>query len=139
MGRQSMLCEEQTLPGPERQAPLRDGNHLARLRDRSSDVRGHVVGALGAVRVGPVAIRGDAFQPGLEVGPRAGVGVLLDQETAGGVRTEDRAQARRESKAKSLGHSLSALQSNHEGVLIDRIHDTLTDGTLVPFYNFELT
>lgn len=32
-------------------------------------------------------------------------------------------------EAKNMGHSLSHLQSNHEGALIDRIHETLTDGT----------
>ncbi len=32
-------------------------------------------------------------------------------------------------KAESLGHSLEHLQSNHEGILIDRIHETLTDQT----------
>lgn len=31
--------------------------------------------------------------------------------------------------ASDLGHSLSHTQSNHEGVLIDRIHQTLTDNT----------
>ncbi|WP_196157033.1 type II 3-dehydroquinate dehydratase [Reinekea sp. G2M2-21] len=31
--------------------------------------------------------------------------------------------------AASLGHRLVSLQSNHEGVLIDRIHETLSDGT----------
>jgi 3-dehydroquinate dehydratase-2 len=31
--------------------------------------------------------------------------------------------------AAKLGHELECLQSNHEGVLIDRIHTTLTDGT----------
>jgi 3-dehydroquinate dehydratase-2 len=34
-----------------------------------------------------------------------------------------------ESKAGALGHHLNALQSNHEGVIIDRIHETITDGT----------
>ncbi|TCS41737.1 type II 3-dehydroquinate dehydratase [Reinekea marinisedimentorum] len=32
-------------------------------------------------------------------------------------------------EAETMGHSLRHLQSNHEGVLIDRIHETLTDGT----------
>jgi len=32
-------------------------------------------------------------------------------------------------QAKRLGHSLDHLQSNHEGILIDRIHETLTDET----------
>jgi 3-dehydroquinate dehydratase-2 len=31
--------------------------------------------------------------------------------------------------AARLGHRLVSLQSNHEGVLIDRIHETLSDGT----------
>lgn len=31
--------------------------------------------------------------------------------------------------AAELGHDLSCLQSNHEGVLVDRIHQTLDDGT----------
>jgi len=31
--------------------------------------------------------------------------------------------------ASSLDHQLTFLQSNHEGVLIDRIHETLVDGT----------
>lgn len=31
--------------------------------------------------------------------------------------------------ASQLGHQLTCLQSNHEGVLIDRIHETLSDGT----------
>ncbi len=32
-------------------------------------------------------------------------------------------------KANTLGHSLSHLQSNHEGVLIDRLHQALSDKT----------
>lgn len=32
-------------------------------------------------------------------------------------------------EAARLGHQLSLLQSNHEGVLVDRIHQALTDGT----------
>lgn len=32
-------------------------------------------------------------------------------------------------EAISLGHTLSHLQSNHEGVIIDRIHETLKDKT----------
>lgn len=31
--------------------------------------------------------------------------------------------------ASQLGHTLQCFQSNHEGALIDRIHETLTDGT----------
>lgn len=31
--------------------------------------------------------------------------------------------------ATAKGHQLSCIQSNHEGVIIDRIHQTLTDGT----------
>ncbi|MHA7880927.1 MAG: type II 3-dehydroquinate dehydratase [Saccharospirillum sp.] len=31
--------------------------------------------------------------------------------------------------AAALGHQLDCLQSNHEGVLIDRIHETRADGT----------
>ncbi len=31
--------------------------------------------------------------------------------------------------ARQMGHTLKTLQSNHEGVIIDRIHETLTDGT----------
>lgn len=34
-----------------------------------------------------------------------------------------------EQAASELGHTLGHLQSNHEGVLVDRIHATLTDGT----------
>jgi 3-dehydroquinate dehydratase-2 len=32
-------------------------------------------------------------------------------------------------EAQNMGHTLNHLQSNHEGVLIDRIHETLSDGT----------
>ena len=31
--------------------------------------------------------------------------------------------------AEHCGHSLTSIQSNHEGDIIDRIHQTLTDGT----------
>ncbi|MEJ2043536.1 MAG: type II 3-dehydroquinate dehydratase [Reinekea sp.] len=31
--------------------------------------------------------------------------------------------------AKQFGHTLDCLQSNHEGIIIDRIHETLTDQT----------
>lgn len=37
--------------------------------------------------------------------------------------------------AESLGHSLDCLQSNHEGDLVDRIHQTLTDGTDMILFN----
>ena len=32
-------------------------------------------------------------------------------------------------QARDLGHQLDCLQSNHEGTLIDRVHQALTDGT----------
>ncbi|EAR08951.1 type II 3-dehydroquinate dehydratase [Reinekea blandensis] len=38
-------------------------------------------------------------------------------------------------KAATLGHQLDYLQSNHEGVLVDRIHQTLTDGTDMILFN----
>lgn len=37
--------------------------------------------------------------------------------------------------ASELGHELSCLQSNHEGVLIDRIHQTMNDGTSMILFN----
>lgn len=37
--------------------------------------------------------------------------------------------------ATQLGHSLTALQSNHEGALIDRIQQTLTDSTHFILFN----
>lgn len=37
--------------------------------------------------------------------------------------------------ATQLGHSLTALQSNHEGTLIDRIHQTLSDATHFIIFN----
>lgn len=37
--------------------------------------------------------------------------------------------------ATQLGHSLVALQSNHEGALIDRIQQTLTDSTHFIIFN----
>lgn len=46
-----------------------------------------------------------------------------------GRETLDDVIAQCETKATNLGHRLSSLQSNHEGVLVDRIHETLTDGT----------
>lgn len=37
--------------------------------------------------------------------------------------------------AENLGHQLQCLQSNHEGVLVDRIHQTLNDGTDMILFN----
>ncbi len=38
-------------------------------------------------------------------------------------------EAQAKSLAKNLGHELSCMQSNHEGAIIDRIHQTVSDGT----------
>lgn len=38
-------------------------------------------------------------------------------------------------QAETAGHQLSILQSNHEGELIDRIHQAATDGTAYILFN----
>lgn len=44
-------------------------------------------------------------------------------------------ETRLQQQAAKLGHQLSCLQSNHEGALIDRIHQTVTDGTDFILFN----
>ncbi len=52
-----------------------------------------------------------------------------------GRQTLDEVNAELKAKASTLGLSVSIHQSNHEGVLIDRVQDCLTDGTDVLIIN----
>lgn len=38
-------------------------------------------------------------------------------------------------QARSLGHTLACFQSNHEGMLIDRLHEARRDGTTFLLFN----
>lgn len=44
-------------------------------------------------------------------------------------------EARLQHRAAKLGHQLHCLQSNHEGALVDRIHQTVSDGTEFILFN----
>ncbi|MDN3650550.1 type II 3-dehydroquinate dehydratase [Reinekea marina] len=46
-----------------------------------------------------------------------------------GSETLDDICAELKDQAHALGHGLETFQSNHEGALIDRIHETMNDGT----------
>ncbi|MBU2863555.1 type II 3-dehydroquinate dehydratase [Reinekea forsetii] len=46
-----------------------------------------------------------------------------------GSETLDDICAELKDQAQALGHRLETFQSNHEGALIDRIHETMNDGT----------
>lgn len=67
-------------------------------------------------------------------GPNLNLLGTREPETYGHATLAD-IEARLSAEATGLGHVLACLQSNHEGVLIERIHAARTDGTAFILFN----
>ena len=70
------------LPGANR-------NGQRRLRQRRLDVRGHVVGAFGAMNEEGIAVRHEPLEKRDEIALHVGIGVFLDQKRCRGVAAEN--------------------------------------------------
>lgn len=120
------------LPGAEGEVAAHDGDGDAGGGQCGLDVRGHVVGAFAGVGVERVVLGDEAAEPGFEVAFRAGVGVLLDDETGRGVADEDGAEAGvdlggTDDGTDLAGELVEALAAGFDGELLSRHGERVGD------------
>ena len=89
----AVLEHVDSLPRPERQTTTDHRDRQARLGQRGTQMRGHVVRTF-VVMLIFARFRRDPGEITLEIAPRGGRGVLLDQQRCGGVPDEYRQQTR---------------------------------------------
>ena len=92
-GSPAVLEEIDPLPRAEGEGTLDDRDRLRRGGQSGPNVRRHVIGAFGGVRVVRCVFRGKKSEGPLQVVASGGVGVLLNHETRRGVTDEDVAEA----------------------------------------------
>ncbi len=93
VGRGPVLEQINVLPGSESQPAVQEWDGQMSLRQSGTDVRGHVVGALGIVPVVRVSIRDEPLEKGIEVMQHIRVGVFLNEQGGGGVLYKEGEQA----------------------------------------------
>ncbi len=85
MGSIAMFEDEQALPLSQIEPAIGYREIFTGPGDRSSQVRGHVVGAFSGVGVVGIAFRGQFLDPHLEVVTSRRVGIFRDEEAGAGV------------------------------------------------------
>ena len=75
-----MLEQIDTLPRAEGHSPADDGNAQAGLRERCTNVRGHIIRALGAMAITGIALRCDPLEIVREIEQDVWIGVLLNHQ-----------------------------------------------------------
>ena len=85
VGDAAVLEKVDTLPGPQGQAPLVEGDGKLRLGEGGADVGGHVVGTLDGVAVPGGVFGHEAGKEVVQVADHVGIGVLLHDEGGGSV------------------------------------------------------
>ena len=110
------------LPGAQSQLFIDHWNGQAALGEGALDVRGHVVWPLVGVSEEMRVRGGDALEEGLQVGARAGVGILLNEQAGRGVWHENMADA---ASQLALLHHFSDLVSDFEEALAGGFDDNL--------------
>ena len=88
-----MLPQEDSLPSAQRQPSPEQRNRHRRRGESGLDVGGHVIRPFRSVGVERVAFGNQAREPTLEIASSRGICVLLEGQTRGRVRNEDRTQA----------------------------------------------
>jgi len=88
----TVLEEKNSLPGPELQFAIDDGNRFARACQRHPNMRGHVVESF-VVVFELVVLRDEAIEKSFEIAARGRRGVLHRNQTATRVRHENRHDA----------------------------------------------
>ena len=88
-----MLEQEDALPRPERHAACGNGDRLAGAREYHSEVRGHVVWPLGGVDEIVRILRHEALEELVQVRPRGGICIFIDDERGARVLDENRGGA----------------------------------------------
>src|SRR5690606_6236559 len=128
--RPPVLPQEDTLPGPEEEAPVGEWNGFTRASERHLDVARHVVRSFERVLEIRITFRNEPVQPAFEVTPRTRIGVLHDDHAAAGVLAENVHEPRREATFLDrtrhiVGELMGALPSAgySDGLLVNG-HDT---------------
>src|SRR6476661_1275331 len=99
-----MLEQEDSLPRPERQAPILDWYRQLGLCQRRAQMRRHVVGAF-LVMLVRAAFRRQSREIGFQVAPGRGRGILLDDQRSRCVLAEEGEEAvANGSRSDPIGH-----------------------------------
>jgi hypothetical protein len=88
MRRTPMLEQVNPLPSPQGELPLDDRNRELHASQNRADMGGHVVDAFVGVPISAGVLRRQAAEKGLEVGANVPRGVLLDEQSSGGMTAE---------------------------------------------------
>ena len=86
-----MLPNVDALPGPENELAARDRDAEVDGRQRSADVRGHIVITFRRVDEHRVAVGHEMLEKGFEVAAHVRIGILLNEERRGSVLQVERA------------------------------------------------
>ena len=84
-----MFEHVQVLPGTQRHSSADHRNGKTRLRERGTDVRGHIIVALRRVPIPGISLRREPFKEIAQIEYNVRVGILLNQQRCGGVLNEN--------------------------------------------------
>ena len=85
MRRAAVLENEDTLPRSQREPPVHHRHDLAGPREHHPQVGGRIIGTFGGVNVMALVLGHEPLEERVQIGPRAGVGVFVDDEARAGV------------------------------------------------------
>ena len=88
MRRAPMLEQVNTLPSPQGELPLQNRNCQLHTGQGRADMGGHVVGAFIRMPISPRVLGRQAIEECLKVGANVPRGVLLDEQSSGGMTAE---------------------------------------------------
>jgi len=114
MRRPAVFKQKDSLPRAKRHPPTVNRNDFARSREHHPQVGRQVIRALSSVHEVVLVLRTQAFEERVEIGLRARVGVLVDDERCAGVLDEHRDRSILHSAGS---HDLRNLVGNLVGAL----------------------
>ena len=88
MRRTPMLEQVNTLPRSQGELPLQDRNRQLHTDEGRADMSGHIVGAFVGVPISAGVLWRQAVDKCLEIGANVPRGVLLDEQSSGGMTAE---------------------------------------------------
>lgn len=93
-----VLKKKESLPGAECHLPIHHRDHFACPGESHANMRGHVIRPLVSVHKVRSVLGNEMIKKGMQVGPRARIGILHDDQTCAGVPDKDGCCSRRNSR-----------------------------------------